>query len=216
MPDIDLSQIPNLRVVEHPVIKARLSKLRDVNTSPGEFRFHLGTIGRLMAFEVTRDLPLRDETVQTPLETMTGHDLARPIAIVSILRAGLGMVEPFQQLLPEAYFGHIGLARNEETLQPDRYYCKLPHVLDEADVFLADPMLATGNSSVEAAKQLREEGAARLRLVCLVSAPEGIAHFHEAHPDVPIFTAAIDRGLNEKSYIVPGLGDAGDRYFGTL
>lgn len=212
----DLSHIPNLHVVDHPIIKTRLAKLRAIATSPGEFRDHLGTIGRLMAFRVTEDLPLAEVEVETPLETMTGHQPGRPVVVVSILRAGLGMVEPFQQLLPEAYFGHIGLARNEETLEPERYYCKLPPTLSKADVFLVDPMLATGNSSIEATSQLKAEGASRLRLVCLVSAPEGIQKYHEAHPDVPIFTAAVDRGLNEKGYIVPGLGDAGDRYFGTL
>tara|TARA_R110002096_G_scaffold16106_26_gene55166 strand:- start:137 stop:781 length:645 start_codon:yes stop_codon:yes gene_type:complete len=213
---IDLSQIPNLHVIDHPLIKTRMAKLRAVGTTPGEFRDHLGTIGRLMAYRVTEDLPLTELEVETPLEVMTGHQPARPVVVVSILRAGLGMVEPFQQLLPEAYFGHIGLARNEETLQPESYYCKLPPTLSEADVFLVDPMLATGNSSIEATSQLKAEGASRLRLVCLVSAPEGIQKYHEAHPDVPIYTAVVDRGLNEKGYIVPGLGDAGDRYFGTL
>ncbi len=212
----DIHQIANLHIIDHPVIRVRMSQLRDESTPPGEFRAHLGAIGRLIVYEATKDLPLKETSVQTPLETMVGSELARPAVVVSILRAGLGMVEPFQQLLPEAYFGHIGLARNEVTLLPDRYYCKLPPTIGEGDVFLIDPMLATGNSSAEAIKQLKQEGAKHLRFVCLVASPEGIAHLHAEHPDVPIFTAAVDRGLNEKGYIVPGLGDAGDRYFGTL
>jgi uracil phosphoribosyltransferase len=169
-----------------------------------------------MVFEITRDLPLADRPVATPLEVTRGRYLDKPVVIVPILRAGLGMVEGIQQILPGAHVGHIGLARNEATLRPERYYCKLPAVLPEAEVLLVDPMLATGHSSAEAARQLLAEGARSVRFVNLVAAPEGIARFHAEHPSIPIYTAAIDRGLNERGYIVPGLGDAGDRYFGTL
>ncbi len=211
-----LSDIPHLHVVDHPLIRTRLSRLRDASTSPAEFRRHLQGIGRLMAYEITANFPLREIQVETPLETATGFELERPIVLVPILRAGLGMVEGIQELLPEAFVGHIGLARNEATLQPERYYCKLPSVLPDAVVLLVDPMLATGNSSTEAARQIREAGARDIRFINLVSAPEGIRHFRQCEPEVPIYTAAIDRQLNEKGYIVPGLGDAGDRYFGTL
>ena len=211
-----MAEHPNLKVIDHPLIRTRLSRLRAAETEPDEFRTHLRAIGRLMVYEITRDLALKEMTVATPLEDTTGFVLERPIVIIPILRAGLGMVEGIQQLLPESYVGHIGLARNEETFQPERYYCNLPSVLPEADVLLVDPMLATGNSSAEAARQVIEEGAQRIRFVNLVCAPEGIDRFHQDHPDIPIYTAAVDRGLNEKGYIVPGLGDAGDRYFGTL
>ncbi|MBU6300745.1 MAG: uracil phosphoribosyltransferase [Verrucomicrobia bacterium] len=202
--------------IRHPLILNHLSRLRDAATPSSEFRTHLQAIGRLMVYEITRDLPLVERPVTTPLEETRGWYLEKPLVIVPILRAGLGMVEGIQQLLPSAHVGHIGLARNETTLRPESYYCKLPSILPEAEVLLVDPMLATGNSSAEAARQILAEGAVSIRLVCLVSAPEGIAKFHEAHPKIPIYTAAIDRGLNERGYIVPGLGDAGDRYFGTL
>ena len=205
-----------VRLIQHPLILNHLSRLRDARTPSSEFRTHLQAIGRLMVYEITRDLPLTQRPLQTPLEETTGNYLEKPIVIVPILRAGLGMVEGIQQLLPSAHVGHIGLARNEATLRPESYYCKLPSVLPEAEVLLVDPMLATGNSSVEAARQILAEGARSIRFVNLVSAPQGIARFHEAHPDIPIYTAAIDRELNDRGYIVPGLGDAGDRYFGTL
>ena len=205
-----------VRLIQHPLILNHLSRLRDARTPSSEFRTHLQAIGRLMVYEITRDLPLTQRPLQTPLEETTGYYLEKPIVIVPILRAGLGMVEGIQQLLPSAHVGHIGLARNETTLRPESYYCKLPSVLPEAEVLLVDPMLATGNSSVEAARQILAEGARSIRFVNLVSAPQGIARFHEAHPDIPIYTAAIDRELNDRGYIVPGLGDAGDRYFGTL
>jgi len=205
-----------VRLIQHPLILNHLSRLRDAATPSSEFRTHLQAIGRLMVYEITRDLPLVERPLTTPLEETRGFYLEKPIVIVPILRAGLGMVEGIQQLLPSAHVGHIGLARNESTLRPESYYCKLPSVLPEAEVLLVDPMLATGNSSVEAARQILAEGARSIRFVNLVSAPEGIARFHEAHPEITIFTAAIDRGLNERGYIVPGLGDAGDRYFGTL
>ena len=206
----------NLHVIDHPLIRERLSCLREVDCDSSEFRHQLRAIGRLMVFEVTRDFETREQEIKTPLESTAGHILVRPIVLVPILRAGLGMAEGLQQMLPEAAFGHIGLARNEETLQPDSYYCNLPPGIDEAEVLLVDPMLATGGSAVQAMRVLKQHGAKNLRFVNLVSAPEGIEFFHREFPDVPIYTAAVDRGLNELGYIVPGLGDAGDRYFGTL
>ncbi|MFT5467341.1 MAG: uracil phosphoribosyltransferase [Verrucomicrobiales bacterium] len=206
----------SVHVVDHPLIRERLSALRDSTTEPSEFRHQLRAVGRLMVFDVTRDLETVEARVQTPMEPTIGFKLARPIVLVPILRAGLGMAEGLQQLLPEAAFGHIGLARNEETLKPDSYYCNLPKEIGEADVFLVDPMLATGGSAIRATQLLIEKGATRLRFVNLVSAPEGIERYEAEFPEIPIFTAAIDRGLNEIGYIVPGLGDAGDRYFGTL
>jgi len=205
----------NVHQIQHPLISNHLSRLRDAATPSSEFRTHLQAIGRLMVYEITRDLPLVERPVTTPLEETRGWYLEKPIVVVPILRAGLGMVEGIQQLLPSAHVGHIGLARNETTLRPESYYCKLPAILPEAEVLLVDPMLATGNSSAEAARQILAEGARSIRLVCLVSAPEGIARFHEAHPRIPIYTAAIDRQLDEHGYILPGLGDAGDRLFGT-
>lgn len=206
----------NLHVIDHPLIRERLSSLRDIGCDSAEFRHQLRAIGRLMVFEVTRDFETRETEIETPLEKTAGAKLTRNIILVPILRAGLGMAEGLQQLLPEAAFGHIGLARNEETLKPDSYYCNLPPDIGEAEVLLVDPMLATGGSAIQATTLLKEKGAQRLRFVNLVSAPEGIEAFHNAHPEVPIYTAAVDRGLNEMGYIVPGLGDAGDRYFGTV
>lgn len=206
----------NVHVIDHPLIRERLAALRDKTTDPSDFRHQLRAVGRLMVFQATRDFETRETSIETPLEPATGFKLARPIVLVPILRAGLGLAEGLQQLLPEAAFGHIGLARNEETLQPDSYYCNLPPEISEAEVILVDPMLATGGSAVQATRLLKEKGAERLRFVNLVSAPEGIAAFHAEFPEIPIFTAAIDRGLNEVGYITPGLGDAGDRYFGTL
>ncbi|MEM7010814.1 MAG: uracil phosphoribosyltransferase [Verrucomicrobiota bacterium] len=206
----------NLHHIDHPLIRERLSCLRDIGTDSAEFRHQLRAIGRLMVFEATRNFETRETEIETPLEKTAGAELTRNIILVPILRAGLGMAEGLQQLLPEAAFGHIGLARNEETLKPDSYYCNLPPDIGEAEVLLVDPMLATGGSAIQATTLLKEKGAQHLRFVNLVSAPEGIEGFHNAHPEVPIFTAAVDRGLNEVGYIVPGLGDAGDRYFGTV
>lgn len=206
----------NLHVIDHPLIRVRLSRMRDSTTPPAPFREHLNAVGRLMAFDVTRDLAMNDVEMRTPMESFTGQTLARPLVIVPVLRAGLGMAEGLQQMFPDVSVGHIGIRRNEETLQPERYYCKLPPETPVADVLLVDPMLATGGTAIEAVRLLLENGATRLRFVNLVSAPEGIEAFHSAHPGIPIYTAAVDRGLNEHGYIVPGLGDAGDRYFGTL
>ena len=169
-----------------------------------------------MAFEVTRDFETRPIEIETPNTTTTGFEPVRPVVLVPILRAGLGMLEGLLRVIPDAHIGHIGMYRDEETLEPKNYYCKMPPNLAEADVILIDPMLATGNSAAEATRQLREQGASRIHFLSLLSAPEGIKHFHEVQPDIPIYTAAIDEKLNEVGYIVPGLGDAGDRYFGTI
>jgi len=168
-----------------------------------------------MCFEVCRDLELKETTVTTPLVETSGYELARPVVLVPILRAGVGMLQGFVEILSEASIGNIGMYRDEETLEPKSYYSKMPQNLGEADVILIDPMLATGCSSAEAATQLKNGGAEHIRFVCLIAAPEGLGAFGQVHPDIPIYTAAVDEKLNENAYIVPGLGDAGDRYFGT-
>lgn len=168
-----------------------------------------------MCFEVCRDLAITETVVETPLVKTTGYELARPVVLVPILRAGVGMLQGFIEILSEASIGNIGMYRDEETLQPKSYYSKMPPRLEEAEVILIDPMLATGCSSAEAATQLKNQGAKQIRFVCLIAAPDGVEAFFESHPDIPIYTASIDEALNEDAYIVPGLGDAGDRYFGT-
>lgn len=204
-----------LTVVDHPLIRERLTHIRSVDTDVADFRRALHDIGKLMCFEVTRDLEAKVVEVETPLKKTEGHVFAHPIVLVPILRAGIGMLNGFTEILTEAAIGHVGLARNEETHQPESYYCKLPDHLAEADVIVLDPMLATGGSVGAAVDELKAAGATRIRFTCLIAAPEGVAAFEERHPDVPIFAAALDECLNENAYIVPGLGDAGDRYFGT-
>ena len=172
-------------------------------------------VARLMCYEVTRDLETRPTTVQTPLCQTEGHALARSLILVPILRAGTGLLNGFTDILTDAAVGHIGLYRDEETHQPMRYYFKAPANLPEAEVILLDPMLATGGSAADAVDELKREGATRIRFVCLIAAPEGLAAFSTRHPEVPVYAAALDQCLNERAYIVPGLGDAGDRYFGT-
>lgn len=203
-------------VVKHPLIEHKLSMIRDENTGSKDFRQLVEEVAMLMAYEVTRDLPLESVEVKTPVTVTRCHRLAgEKIAIVPILRAGLGMVEGILQLYPTARVGHIGLYRDPKTLQPVEYYCKLPPDLAERDVIILDPMLATGGSSVAAIDLLKRHGARKIKFLSLISAPEGVKALQDAHPDVPIYTAAIDDHLNEKAYIVPGLGDAGDRLFGT-
>ena len=204
-----------LVVVEHPVLADRLAVLRDQRTSHGEFRQALFEASAILAVEAARELPLATVSVQTPLETATGHRLPDEIAVVPVLRAGLGMVEGFLRLLPNARVGHLGVYRDEEALSPIEYYERFPPELPDAWVFVVDPMLATGGSAVHALDRLKLAGARRVALVCLVSAPEGLAAVEAAHPDVPVWTAAVDRELDERGYIRPGLGDAGDRVFGT-
>ena len=205
-----------LVVVDHPVLADRLAVLRAADTSHGEFRQALYEASAILAVEAARELPVTEVEVQTPLETTTGHRLPAEIAVVPVLRAGLGMVEGFLRLLPDARVGHLGMQRDEEELTPRDYYERLPTQLSDAYVYLLDPMLATGGSAVHALDRLREAGAERLALICLVAAPEGLAAVEAAHPDVTVWTAAVDRQLDERGYIRPGLGDAGDRVFGTL
>ncbi len=200
----------------HPLIRDRLARLRDAACPPSDFRRHVADIARLLILPATAHLETSEVTVTTPLTSMTGHHLARPIILVPILRAGLGLSEAFLELLPEATVAHYGMARNEETLEPEIYLERIPEHVAEAEIFVLDPMLATGGSAVAALNGLKRHGATHLHFVCLVASPEGMACLRHHHPDVPITTAAIDEGLNENGYIVPGLGDAGDRIFGTL
>jgi uracil phosphoribosyltransferase len=202
-------------VVTHPLAQRHLTVMRDAGTPPHLFRRHLNLLGRMLFLEATRDLPVETIRVQTPITETKGVKLARPMVFVPILRAGLGLLDGILSLVPDATVAHVGIKRNEETALPQPYYANLPPVIAEAEVFLLDPMLATGGSAVEAVHQVKAAGAARITMLCVVSCPEGIAALSKAHPDVKIVTAAIDDGLNERSYIVPGLGDAGDRYFGT-
>jgi uracil phosphoribosyltransferase len=204
-----------LHVVEHPVLDDRLVVLRDRATSHGTFRRALEEASAILAIEATRDLPTRDVTVDTPLEPAHGRRLLGEVAIVPVLRAGLGMVDGFLRLLPDARVGHLGMYRDEDDHAPVDYYQRLPPGLGDAHVIVPDPMLATGGSAVHALTRLKEAGAQRLRLVCLVCVPEGVAAVEEAHPDVGIWTAALDRELDANAFIRPGLGDAGDRVFGT-
>jgi uracil phosphoribosyltransferase len=206
---------PNVIVIEHPVIQTKLTELRDFTTDYRKFRALLNEIGALMVYEVTRDWPTQPRPVQTPLERTTGHVLARKVTLVPILRAGLGMAEGVLHLLPDARMGHLGVYRDEKTLEPVSYYQKLPPDIATTEVLLIDPMLATGGSGSAAVSLLRKAGVQSMKFVCLVAAPEGIDALHRQHPDVPIYCAAIDRQLNDKGYILPGLGDAGDRIFGT-
>ena len=204
-----------LTVIDHPLVADRLARLRSVDCSSEEFRRLVGNVARLMVPTATHDLELASISVQTPLEEMEGRRLARPVALVPILRAGLSLADGFLDLIPEARVAHLGLARNEETLKPDTYYYNAPIDLHESEVLVLDPMLATGGSAAEALTRLKHQGATRLRFVCLIAAPEGVAKLEEHHADVPLFTAALDRCLDERGYIRPGLGDAGDRSFGT-
>lgn len=205
----------NLTIIDHPVIKRDLTILRDRSTSNHLFRTTLRRISAVMAFEVTRDLELKAVSVVTPLEKTRGFDLAEDVVIVPVLRAGLGLVDGFLDLLPEARVGHVGLYRNELTLEPVDYYSKFPRSLNKSLVLLLDPMLATGGSGAAAITFLKRKGAKRIRFVTLLAAPEGVRRVSRAHPDVRIFSTVLDRELNEHGYILPGLGDAGDRIFGT-
>ncbi|SRR5690625_2778619 len=206
----------NVYVLDHPLIQHKLTYIRDKNTGTKEFRELVDEIAMLMAFEITRNLPLEETTVETPLTTTKAQTLAgKKIGLVPILRAGLGMVDGMLRLLPAAKVGHIGLYRDPETLQPVEYYVKLPSDIVERELILMDPMLATGGSANDAIDSLKKRGARKIRLMCLVAAPEGIELITKNHPDVDIYVAALDEKLDDKGYIVPGLGDAGDRLFGT-
>ncbi len=206
----------HLTIVDHPLVQHKLSLMRDKETSTAVFRQLLREISHLLAYEVTRGLPMTTRPVETPLKAMEAPVLdGRKLALVSILRAGNGLLDGMLDLIPSARVGFVGLYRDEETLQPVQYYCKLPGELDDRLVIAVDPMLATGNSSVAAIDLIKEKGAKNIRFLCLLAAPEGVARMKEAHPDVPVVTASLDENLNELGYIVPGLGDAGDRMFGT-
>ena len=208
--------MPNVIVPDHPLLRHKLTLLRDIKTPTALFRQVAREISLLMAYEVTRDLPLQPIDIQTPLEPMQAERVAgKQLCIVSILRAGNGILEGMLDLVPSARVGHIGLYRDPETLQPVEYYLKLPSDVAERLVILVDPMLATGYSAVAAASRLKQAGVTSMKFVCLIAAPEGIETFGQAHSDVPIFTGAIDRQLDSHGYIRPGLGDAGDRLYGT-
>ncbi len=205
----------NLVIIDHPLVKRDLSILRNKKTRSNIFRAVLRRTASLMAYEVTRDLEVQQMSIHTPLEKTKGFVVRRPVVLVPILRAGLGLVGGFVEVLPDAKVGHIGLYRNEKTLQPVDYYFKVPKNLGEALVLVLDPMLATGGSGVAALEYLKRRGAKQLRFVSLVAAPEGVRAIREAHKDVRIYTCSLDRKLNNRGYILPGLGDAGDRMFGT-
>jgi len=206
----------NFLIIDHPLIKRDVTILRDQNTDSEIFRAALQRVSNVLAVEISKDFELSNIDVQTPLEKTNGVRLTNDVILVPVLRAGLGMVSGFLQIIPEAKVGHIGLQRNEETLKPVEYYYKVPKNLETSEVILLDPMLATGGSASEALKYLKKRGAIKLFFACLVAAPEGIKKIKSDHPDVKIFAAALDRELNSKGYILPGLGDAGDRTFGTL
>jgi uracil phosphoribosyltransferase len=208
--------MPSVTVLDHPLLRHKLALLRDKNTTTGMFRQVAREISLLMAYEVTRDLPLEPVEIETPLETMLAEHVAgKKLCIVSILRAGSGILEGMLDLVPSARVGHIGLYRDPATLRPVEYYLKLPSDVADRLVILVDPMLATGHSAVAAASRLKQAGVTAMKFVCLLAAPEGVAVFTEAHPDVPVFTGAVDRELDCHGYIRPGLGDAGDRFYGT-
>lgn len=211
----DDKRFRNLTVVGHPLLEVRLTRLRDEATPQEDFNWNLGQVARFLAVEASRLVATKPCEVRTPMESAQGRAFDESIVIVPVLRAGLGMMEPFREVLPEAAVGFIGMARDEETLQPVTYLNKQPPGIAEAHTFLIDPMLATGHSAAGALDLLRQSGAKRLAMVCCFAAPEGVAHLEETHPDVPVITAALDRELNSRGYILPGLGDAGDRQFGT-
>ena len=204
-----------LTIFEHPLINHKLTIARDENTGMRDFRALVNEIGGLMAYEITRDLPVKEVIVKTPIAETKAYALAKEVVIVPILRAGIGMVDGIHNLIPTAKIGHIGMYRDEETLEAHEYYAKFPKEMPESSVLLVDPMIATGGSVISAIEALKQRGAKDIRLVGLVAAPEGIKKIQEAYPDVDIYLAALDEKLNEKGYIVPGLGDCGDRLFGT-
>ena len=204
------------QVIDHPLIQHKVSIIRDKNCGTKVFREVVDEIAMLMAYEISRDMPVEDVVIETPITKTTQKMLAgKKVAIIPILRAGLGMVDGILQLIPAAKVGHVGLYRDEETLEPHEYFVKLPEDIDQRQIFVVDPMLATGGSAILAVDSLKKRGAANIKFICLVAAPEGVKALQEAHPDIDICTAALDEKLNENGYIVPGLGDAGDRLFGT-
>lgn len=206
----------NVSVMDHPLIQHKISMLRDIRTGTNEFRKLIEEIAVLMGYEALRDLPLEEVEVKTPIETcMTPMISGKKLAVVPILRAGLGMVNGILTLVPTAKVGHIGLCRNEETHEPEEYYCKLPHPIDQRTILVADPMLATGGSAVAAVDFIKARGGKNIKMMCIIAAPVGIDRLMTAHPDIQLYVGHVDRELNEEAYICPGLGDAGDRIFGT-
>jgi uracil phosphoribosyltransferase len=214
MPDRH-DRFPNLKTFQHPLIRRKLARIRDVKTSSEDFRRLLNQIAGLMTFQISRDFETRDVRIETPLEHTDGIELAKPVTLVPILRAGLGMTDGILALMPEARVGHIGIYRDETSLEAVPYYAKFPHDIAAGPVLVVDPMLATGGSAVHAIQELKSLGCDDIHMICLVCAPEGVQEMLERHPDVNIFAAGLDRELNDKGYILPGLGDAGDRIFGT-
>ena len=205
-----------VNILDHPLIQHKLTQIRQKDTSTTQFRQMINEIGGLMVYEITRDLPLEQIEFETPVAKTKANVIAgKKMVVVPILRAGLGMVDGILQMIPSARIGHIGIFRDEETLQPVEYFAKFPEELDQRDIFIVDPMLATGGSAIAAINSIKQRGAKNIKLVCLVGAPEGVKAINEAHPDVTVYLASLDEKLNEKGYIVPGLGDAGDRIFGT-
>lgn len=206
----------NIVIFDHPLIQHKISRLRDKTTGTNEFRKLVEEIAMLEGYEALADLPMEDVEIDTPLETcMTPMLSGRKLAIVPILRAGLGMVPGVLSLVPSAKVGHIGMYRNEESFEPVPYYCKLPHPIEERTIVVTDPMLATGGSAVDAINQIKKSGGQHIKFMCIIAAPEGLQRLHEEHPDIQIYVGHLDRGLNKDAYICPGLGDAGDRIFGT-
>ena len=211
-----MENLNNVTILSHPLITHKISRLRDKNTGTNEFRKLVEEIAMLEGFEALSDLPLEDVEVETPIETcMTPMLSGRKLAIVPILRAGLGMVEGLVSLVPSAKIGHIGLYRDEETFEPHEYFCKLPSPIEERTIVVCDPMLATGGSAIDAISMIKKHGGKKIKFVCIIAAPEGVKKLSEVHPDVQIYVGNLDRCLNEKAYICPGLGDCGDRIFGT-
>ena len=205
-----------VNILDHPLIQHKLTQIRQKDTSTTQFRQMINEIGGLMVYEITRDLPLEQIEIETPVAKTKANVIAgKKMVVVPILRAGLGMVDGILQMIPSARIGHIGIFRDEETLQPVEYFAKFPEELDQRDIFIVDPMLATGGSAIAAINSIKQRGAKNIKLVCLVGAPEGVKAINEAHPDVTVYLASFDEKLNEIGYIVPGLGDAGDRIFGT-
>ena len=212
----DLSRFPNLHLVDHPLVQHKLTLMRRKETSTNGFRRLLGELSTLMAYEVTRDMPIQPIEIETPLETMSGTTIdGKKLVLVSILRAGTGILDGMLSVVPGARVGHIGLYRDPQTLQPVEYYFKMPQDMQERDVIVVDPMLATGNSAVAAIEKVKAMRPKSVKFLCLLTCPEGLDTMYKSHPDVPVFTAAVDRQLNDHGYILPGLGDAGDRIFGT-
>lgn len=212
----EVTDVIKVNILDHPLIQHKLTQIRQKDTPTTQFRQMINEIGGLMVYEITRDLPLEQIEIETPVAKTKANVIAgKKMVVVPILRAGLGMVDGILQMIPSARIGHIGIFRDEETLQPVEYFAKFPEGLDQRDIFIVDPMLATGGSAIAAINSIKQRGAKNIKLVCLVGAPEGVKAINEAHPDVTVYLASLDEKLNEKGYIVPGLGDAGDRIFGT-